>query len=162
MFMFVMFFLFSFSVFAYDTDEEIRKIHGILKEQQSQILQLQNENKLLKKNVEILNEIITTVEQTSLAPEESKRKTVLQKRVEHPKQSINNKGTCMLTLFIISFLLFLSLLKLFEKTKCANSCQRTMYVNIKHKNSKDRIIIVMSYIHLKGVALNIHVTTLSV
>lgn len=74
MFMFVMFFLFSSSVFASDTDDEIRKIHGILKQQQSQILQLQNENKLLKKNVEILNEIITTVEQTSLAPEESKKK----------------------------------------------------------------------------------------
>ncbi|XP_052067275.1 uncharacterized protein LOC127706660 [Mytilus californianus] len=87
-----MFFLFSYSVLACDTGEEIRKIHEILKQQQSQILKLQNENKsfkaenaLLIKNVDKLNEIISRLDHTS------EGKAVLQKRVEDPKQSNNVK-----------------------------------------------------------------------
>ncbi|CAC5367220.1 unnamed protein product [Mytilus coruscus] len=91
MLMLFMLFLFSYSVLACDTGEEIRKIHEILEHQQSQILKLQNENKLLRKKVDISNEISSTVEQTNLTPEDSEGKAVLQKRVEYPKQSTHNK-----------------------------------------------------------------------
>ncbi|CAC5387867.1 C1QL [Mytilus coruscus] len=92
MLMLFVFFLFSYSVLACDTGEEIRKIHEILKQQQSQILKLQNENKVLRKNVDISNKINSTVEQTNLTPEDSEGKAVLQKRVEYPKQSTHNKA----------------------------------------------------------------------
>lgn len=107
MLMLFMFLVFSCSVFASDTGEEIRKIHEILKQQQLEILKLQNENKsfkienkLLTKNVDRLNEIISRMDQTQEDPE---GKTALHKRVEDPKQSTFGKGTHLYTPLIISF-----------------------------------------------------------
>lgn len=92
----LMFLVFSCSVLACDTSEEIRKIHEILKQQQLEILKLQNENKsfkaennLLTKNVDRLNEIISRLDHSS------EDKAVLQKRVEDPQQSTHVKGTYM-------------------------------------------------------------------
>ncbi|CAG2209245.1 unnamed protein product [Mytilus edulis] len=92
----LMFLVFSCSVLACDTSEEIRKIHEILKQQQLEILKLQNENKsfkaennLLTKNVDRLNEIISRLDHSS------EDKAVLQKRVEDPQQSTHVKDSTL-------------------------------------------------------------------
>lgn len=112
--MLFMFLLFSYSVLAGDNSEEIRKIHVILKQQQLEILKLQNENKsfkaenkLLTKNVDRLNEIISRLDHS---PEDN---AVLQKRVEDPQQSTNVKGTYinLYTVSVISFCICLYIQK---------------------------------------------------
>lgn len=98
MLMLLMFVLFSYSVLASDTGEEIRKIHEILKQQQSQILKLQNDNKslkseniLLRKDVDRLKEIDSRIDHTHFTTEGSADKDILPKRAGNPKQSTNVK-----------------------------------------------------------------------
>ncbi|XP_063399741.1 complement C1q tumor necrosis factor-related protein 1-like [Mytilus trossulus] len=102
MFMIFMFVLLSYSVLASDTVEEIRKIHEILKQQQSQILKLQNDNKslraeniLLRKDVDKLKEIDSRIDHTHFTAEGSADKGILPKRAGNPKQTTNVKDTTL-------------------------------------------------------------------
>lgn len=96
--MLFVFLLFSYTVSASDTGEEIRKIHEILKQQQSQILKLQNDNKVLKAenillrmDVDRLNEINSRVDHSK--PDNNTQNDSLQKREEIQKLSTHDKGT---------------------------------------------------------------------
>lgn len=98
MLMLFVFLLFSYTVSASDTGEEIRKIHEILQQQQSQILKLQNDNKVLKAenillrmDVDRLNEINSRVDHSK--PDNNTQNDSLQKREEIQKLSTHDKGT---------------------------------------------------------------------
>lgn len=85
--MLFVFLLFSYSVSACDTGAEIRKIHDIHKQQQSQILKILNENKslkaeniLLRKDMDKLHEFNSRRDHIYYTTEKYIQKDVLQKR----------------------------------------------------------------------------------